>query len=67
VVAALPLGWAATAHPFRAADSGSGAGPGIDRVVRPTTTVTRGQDGSSVPCLVLDEQDDYRHQTKHPL
>ena len=36
--AALPLGWAATAHPFRAADSGSGAGSAVDRGVRPTTT-----------------------------
>jgi hypothetical protein len=32
VVAALPAVWAATAHPFRAADSGSGAGPGGDRL-----------------------------------
>jgi hypothetical protein len=27
VVAALPLGWAATAHPFRAADAGGAPGP----------------------------------------
>jgi hypothetical protein len=62
----LPLDWAATAHPFRAADPGSGArvrsGPGCsaDQTVR-----TRGGDGSWLPCLVLDEQDDYRDQTKH--
>ena len=36
-------------------------------VVRPTPTVQACRtDGSSVPCLALDGQDDYRHQTKHP-
>jgi hypothetical protein len=44
----LPL-WAATAHPCRAADAGSGAGPDVDRVVRP---------------ISLDEQNEYPAQTK---
>jgi hypothetical protein len=51
----LGLGWAATAHPFRAADAGGGAEPGGDRLfVRLRRVTARGTDGSSVPYLVLE-------------
>jgi hypothetical protein len=67
VGAALPRGWAATAHPFRAADPGSGAGPGGDRLFgRHRRRRPAGQGASRCRGWCWNEQDDYRDQTKHP-
>ena len=52
---------------LRTTDPDSDAGPSADRLsVRHRRQRPAAQAIASVPCLVLDEQNDYRDQTKHP-
>jgi hypothetical protein len=60
VGAALPLGWAATAHPFRAADPMAVSDPDLDRVfVRPEGEAGVAAARLASPCCVQDQQDNH--------